>query len=204
MNVEQFASFDKDINNISIFEEKKSKFVTLGFYVDNQEHINKILINLRKTYSEASHLTYAYKLLNEQITSKSCDDGEPSGCAGKPLLNVINQRKLYNVLIVVARIFGGVKLGAGNLTRAYSNSAISLIESNLVWYKIGWYITFRTSFELVGKLENSLRNDGIIYKLESDVFTVLTENEFDFISKFKSYIIEVINKKYEYVKQRKC
>lgn len=105
---------------------KKSKF--LGFYyeIDSTEEANEILDSLKKEHKKAKHLPYAYKLGS---MAKKSDDKEPSNTAGLPLYNLILRRDLDNCLLVVVRYFGGIKLGAGGLLRAYNEAAIKAIEN---------------------------------------------------------------------------
>ena len=103
---------------------KKSKFVSLSFNVTNKEQIDAILIELKKEHRKANHLPYAYKIDNN---IKKSDDKEPSNTAGGPILNIIEKNNLNNVLIVVIRYFGGIKLGAGGLIRAYGAAAKEVI-----------------------------------------------------------------------------
>jgi len=109
--------------------EKKSKFITYVYYIENVEQAEEKLIELRKKYYDASHHCYAYRIIKENnILEKSSDDGEPSGTAGQPILNVLSKNEIVNVIVIVIRYFGGTLLGAGGLVRAYSNSAKEAIE----------------------------------------------------------------------------
>lgn len=103
----------------SIYEIKKSKFYAFNFEVDNIDEIKQILDSLKKEHKKARHIVYAYKI---DGIEKKYDDGEPSGTAGLPLYNIINKKNLNHILIVVVRYFGGIKLGAGGLLRAYNTS----------------------------------------------------------------------------------
>lgn len=116
----------KLLNQITL-EIKKSKFIGYYYQVDNTQEIDSILELLKKEHKKARHLPYAYKI-NGQI--KKSDDKEPSGTAGMPILNIIDKNNLNYVLIVVVRYFGGIKLGAGGLVRAYSNTAKECIKIN--------------------------------------------------------------------------
>lgn len=111
--------------NQTILEVKKSKFIGYYYEVELLEDIFLILENLKKEHKKAKHFPYAYKI-NNQI--KKSDDKEPSGTAGMPILNIIEKNNLNNVLIVIVRYFGGIKLGAGGLLRAYSNAAKETIK----------------------------------------------------------------------------
>lgn len=112
------------------FEEKKSIFLSFLFPVENIEQTQAILSQLQKEYADARHVVYAYTvqdLESGQLYQKFSDDGEPSGTAGKPIFDVILKEKLQNVLLVAVRYFGGILLGAGGLTRAYTRSASEVI-----------------------------------------------------------------------------
>ena len=103
----------------SLYEIKKSKFYAYNYSVDNIDEINNILDTLRKEHKKARHIVYAYKI---DGVEKKFDDGKPSGTAGMPLYNIINKKNLNHTLIVVVRYFGGIKLGAGGLLRAYNQA----------------------------------------------------------------------------------
>jgi len=111
--------------NSSTLEIKKSKFIAYYYEVTNKEEIDEIIIDLKKQHKKARHIPYAYKIDN--LVKKS-DDKEPSNTAGTPIYNIIMQNDLNNVLILVVRYFGGIKLGAGLLTRSYLNSAKEVIK----------------------------------------------------------------------------
>ena len=113
--------------NEYILEIKKSKFIGYYYQVESIEEIETILENLKKEHKKAKHFPYAYKI-NGQI--KKSDDKEPSGTAGMPILNIIDRNNLNYALIVIVRYFGGIKLGAGGLLRAYSNTAKECIKIN--------------------------------------------------------------------------
>ena len=112
----------------AIVEEKKSKFIANIFKVDTVEEAEKKLDEVRKKYYDARHNCYAYIIKEDNIKKKFSDDGEPSGTAGSPILNVIERNELCNVLIIVTRYFGGILLGAGGLVRAYTEAATKAIE----------------------------------------------------------------------------
>ncbi len=112
-------------NSEFVLEIKKSKFMAFCFEVQNEQEAQTIVKDYQKKYSDATHVCYAYKLTN---TAKMSDDGEPQGTAGKPIFDLISLKNLTNTLIIVVRYFGGIKLGAGGLTRAYSNSANEVIK----------------------------------------------------------------------------
>ena len=105
--------------------EKKSKFIANLFYVENSEEAEKIIKEIKRKYFDARHNCSCYRILeNGSIIEKSSDDGEPSGTAGAPMLNILKNNNLCNILVIVTRYFGGILLGTGGLVRAYSNATI--------------------------------------------------------------------------------
>ena len=106
-------------------EVKKSKFIAYYYEIDSLEEIKEIIESLRKEHKKAKHVVYAYRFKN---TAGKTDDKEPSGTAGLPLYNLLEANNLNNKLIVVVRYFGGTKLGAGPLMRAYKNVGVSVIN----------------------------------------------------------------------------
>ena len=108
--------------------EKKSKFIANLFFVDSVEEAENKIKEIKKKYYDARHNCSAYIVSNNnETTKKSSDDGEPSGTAGAPMLEILEKNNLANVLIVVTRYFGGILLGTGGLVRAYSEALKSAI-----------------------------------------------------------------------------
>lgn len=111
--------------------EKKSKFIANLFSVESVEEAEELIRKTKKNYHDARHNCTAYRVVeNGQIVEKSSDDGEPSGTAGAPMLNILQKNNLGNVLIIVTRYFGGILLGTGGLIRAYSDSLLKAIEES--------------------------------------------------------------------------
>lgn len=106
-------------------EINKSKFIAYYYELDTKEDIKIIIDELRKEHKKAKHIVYAYKFGS---TAGKTDDKEPSGTAGLPLYNLLEANNLNNKMIVVVRYFGGIKLGAGPLMRAYKNAGVSVIN----------------------------------------------------------------------------
>lgn len=113
--------------NESLIEIKKSKFIGLLYEVNDLEEVEQILKSLKSEHKKARHIPYAYKIGPH---AKKTDDKEPSGTAGMPIWNVIERNHLDNVLLVIIRYFGGTKLGAGPLLRAYSSAANLTIKKD--------------------------------------------------------------------------
>lgn len=109
--------------------EKKSKFIANLIYIKNKEEAESIIKEYKKKYYDARHNCYAYRVFEKsEVYEKSSDDGEPSGTAGAPMLNILQKNNLCNVIIIVTRYFGGILLGTGGLVRAYSNSCMGAID----------------------------------------------------------------------------
>lgn len=117
-----------------IQEIKKSKFICTLIPINSLEEINENLKSIRKKYYDATHNCYSYILSNNDGSTsiKASDDGEPSQTAGVVILDVLKKNDLTNVLAVVTRYFGGIKLGAGGLVRAYSSSTSGAVKSAIL------------------------------------------------------------------------
>ena len=170
--METFLSVDyeKVITNEII--EKKSRFLSFAKYTETSEDAEKFCREIRQKYSDSKHVVFAYRLLT---TSRFSDDGEPSGTAGKPILQVLEKMNVYNIVVVVVRYFGGIKLGAGPLLRVYSNSASSVLGELYVYencYKSQLELSF-SDFEKLLKmtLKQKVKTENITFsdKVKLDI-----------------------------------
>lgn len=158
---------------------KNSRFIALIYPVESQDEVEILLKEAKLKYQKATHYTYAYKTLKAE---KSSDDGEPSGTAGIPILNVLQKQDLMNILVIVIRYFGGIKLGAGGLVRAYTKACKEAIEKTtkvklIPAKKIKIQTEYHKGKELDYLLENN--NSNIIEKIFTDSITyiVILEKE---------------------------
>ena len=110
----------------SNLEVMKSKFISILMPLSNPDDFKLILKGLQKEHSKAKHIVYAYKVGNK---SKSCDDQEPKGTAGRPLMELLLKKELDNAALIVVRYFGGTKLGAGRLLRTYVQAGVNVINA---------------------------------------------------------------------------
>ena len=110
------------------YTEKRSKFLAFSHHVDTVDDVKELVAQYRKKYFDARHVCWAYMLGHERTDFRANDDGEPSSTAGKPILGQINSRELTNVLVVVIRYFGGVKLGTSGLIVAYKEAAALALD----------------------------------------------------------------------------
>lgn len=111
----------------SIFTEKRSKFLAFAIPVESVEEVKALVSEYQKEYYDARHVCYAYMLGAERLDFRANDNGEPSGTAGKPILGQINSNELTNILVIVVRYFGGIKLGTSGLIVAYRQAAADAI-----------------------------------------------------------------------------
>lgn len=134
--MKEFNAIEEDITEEIV--EKKSKFIANLIYVETIQEAENRIKALKKKYFDARHNCIAYRIVeSENIIEKSSDDGEPSGTAGAPMLNLLQRNNLANVLVVVTRYFGGILLGTGGLVRAYSESLQKAINNSkkvrMIW-----------------------------------------------------------------------
>ena len=115
-----------------LFKEKNSKFYGYAFPIESEEEVKPIIDALRKKHTNAGHFCYAYQLGTQEFVYRANDDGEPSNSAGMPIYGQIQSFDVTNTLIVVARIFGGTKLGVGGLISAYKTTAQITLENCLI------------------------------------------------------------------------
>ena len=195
-------------NSTAEIVEKKSKFIANVFYIESQEEANKCIEEIRKKYFDARHNCFAYSVLAEEgIVNRFSDDGEPSGTAGSPMLNILNSNNITNTLVVVTRYFGGILLGTGGLVRAYSDAAKKAIDSiELVDIEKGKEVLIEISYQDVEKLKYYLNKNSIsirdtIYKENVEVYVDIENEKFDELTSnsrelnFQINRIEVIKEK---------
>lgn len=170
----------------------KSKFLTYVYKINSVECVINNLNNLKKIHKDANHYCYAYSLKN---IKKASDDGEPLHTAGLPILNVIENKKLDNVLVVVVRYFGGIKLGAGGLVRAYTNATKNaLIKAEITPIKEIKKVRITFDYNNVSNVNYLLKDNKITYKEYDD--NVIYEFEYEenkFPKQLDNYIINKTN-----------
>lgn len=183
-------SIKNNIENTTIIN--KSKFITKLYFINSLNEIDNILNEVSKEYKDATHVCFAYILNGKE---KCSDNGEPSGTAGMPILNVLKKNNLDNILAIVIRYFGGIKLGAGGLVRAYSNSITNALNlTEIISLTFGYLVELEFAYDqikLVDYILNDKRiiskeyNSNIIYKFYLD------ENELNFIPELEKVAIHL-------------
>ena len=129
-----------------LFKDKGSRFIALAYPVETEEQVKETVAALRKEYHDARHHCYAYRLGYRGDVFRSSDDGEPSGTAGRPILGQIDSAGLSDVLVVVVRYFGGIKLGVPGLIRAYKSATADALAQASVVEKVAGK-NFRVCFQ---------------------------------------------------------
>ena len=129
-----------------LFKDNGSRFIALAYPVETEEEVKEIVAGLKKEYHDARHHCYAYRLGYKGDRFRANDDGEPSGSAGRPILGQIDSTGLSDILVVVVRYFGGIKLGIPGLIRAYKTSTADALAQAEIIDKVAGK-TFRVSFD---------------------------------------------------------
>lgn len=169
-------------NETTEITEKKSKFIADLYYVENAEQVEEKIIEIKKKYYDARHHCIAYRYVQgNQVIEKSSDDGEPSGTAGAPMLNILQKNNLCNILVIVTRYFGGILLGTGGLVRAYSEATQKAIEqSNLVTKIKGIEAEVKLDYSNLESFKYFCRNNNVkivnVEYLEDVVLRIEMEN----------------------------
>ena len=129
-----------------LFKDNGSRFIALAYPVETEEEVKEIVASLKKEYHDARHHCYAYRLGYKGDRFRANDDGEPSGSAGRPILGQIDSLGLSDILVVVVRYFGGIKLGIPGLIRAYKSSTADALSQAEIIDKVAGK-TFRVTFD---------------------------------------------------------
>jgi uncharacterized YigZ family protein len=157
-----------------LFKEKSSKFFGYAFPIQSEEEVKPIIEQLRKLHPHAVHYCYAYQIGTEKISYRANDDGEPSNTAGAPIYGQIQSFGVTNVLLVVVRIFGGIKLGVGGLISAYKTTAQLVLEEAEIIEK-----TIDISFLISFDYKNMNKVMRVIKEKKLDIVTQTMELEED-------------------------
>ena len=141
--------------------EKKSRFIANIFYIETEAEAEEIIKQNKKKYYDARHNCYAYRINKDNI-SRFSDDGEPSGTAGAPMLNILEGRDLSNILVIVTRYFGGILLGTGGLVRAYQDATLDALNNATLVSKVYGNITdLEVEYKDLESIKYYLKNESI-------------------------------------------
>lgn len=193
----------KTISQNGEFEQviNKSTFIACAFHIESEEEAQTFILKEKKKYPDARHCCWAYVLGDKKGIMRYADDGEPQGTAGQPILQVLVKKDITNVLVTVTRYFGGILLGAGGLTRAYSSSAAGAVDATGVKTMIMSKKTcVSLDYPTFSRLEKTLRAsdyiliENIVYLDKVKLYLTVKEDDFQ---KLSDYFIQVTNGKTE-------
>ncbi|RID84774.1 YigZ family protein [Peribacillus asahii] len=167
---------------------EKSRFIAHVARTETEEEAQTFIAEIKKKHKDATHNCSAYLIGERDEIQKALDDGEPSGTAGVPILEVLKKKNLKDTTVVVTRYFGGIKLGAGGLIRAYSKSTSEGIEATgIVERKLMRVISTKVDYTWLGKLENELR---------ASIYTI---KEIEYLDQVIIHIFAEEEKKQDYI-----
>ena len=145
-----------------LYKEKGSKFIAETFIVTNEDEAKAAVASVKKKYFDARHHCYAYMLGPDKKNFRSSDDGEPSGTAGKPILNQILSKEVTNVCVVVTRYFGGIKLGTSGLINAYKTATREALENSTIVEKtINEIYSLEFEYPLMNEVMRIMKDENL-------------------------------------------
>lgn len=177
-------------------EIERSRFIAHVARAETADEALEFIQKIKKIHSSATHNCSAYLIGENDQIQKANDDGEPSGTAGVPILEVLKKKKLKDTVVVITRYFGGIKLGAGGLIRAYGRATSEGLQATgIVERKLMTVMKTKLDYTLLGKVENELRSS--IYAIKEihylDTVTVETFVEEDQTGAFTDWMTELTN-----------
>lgn len=175
---------------------QKSRFIGYVKRVETEEAAQQFISQIKKKHHDATHNCSAYMIGEHDQLQKANDDGEPSGTAGVPILEVLKKRQLKDTVVVITRYFGGIKLGAGGLIRAYaSTTSLAINSTGVVERSLMQEVILTIDYPLLGKVENELQQssfilDKIEYLAQVTLHVYVKKDE---TNKFKDWLINLTN-----------
>ncbi len=177
-------------NASSKIVEKKSKFIGNVYYIESIEEAEELIKQANKTYFDARHNCYAFRVYTQNgIVNRFSDDGEPSGTAGSPMLNLLTGQNLCNVLVIVTRYFGGILLGTGGLVRAYMTASTeALAQTSIVEMEWGKEVEFVVNYADLEKIkyyfqQNEIQLTNLEYEENVKIVAQMTEEKINKLRK---------------------
>ena len=159
---EQFLTIQS--TSETVLEIKRSRFICRAKHVTSVEEANQFIHEINRKNHDATHHCYAYII--DSSTQKSSDDGEPAGTAGRPILETLLQYSLLQSIVIITRYFGGIKLGAGGLVRAYREAAKLAIQSaGIVQKKLHQQVILEFDYSFFGKIEHYVQTSKLLHEL---------------------------------------
>lgn len=201
----QIDSF-KTIKSKNFFELKvqKSSFIAQAFPFSNPDELPKIFSEVKKKYFDSAHNPFAYRIGIEKNNFRFNDDGEPSGSAGKPILDAIDKYELTDILIIVSRYFGGIKLGVGGLKRAFFDATDSCIKNSQIIEKyISKLIFISFDYKFIGNVMNYIEKNSIhiLQNTSDEKVNLICKIRLSKLEEFRKQIINLTSGKYIFIDQ---
>ena len=202
-----FKSITENVSSEIV--EKKSKFMANLYYIESIEEAERLIKQVSKTYFDARHHCYAFRVMTQNgVVNRFSDDGEPSGTAGGPMLNILTSQNLANVLVIVTRYFGGILLGTGGLVKAYSAATLeALKKANMVQKDLGKEVRVEVGYSDLEKLkyylkQNNMNITNMEYEENVSVMVQMTQEKYEIMLKqkenlnFKLLKSEIVREKF--------
>ncbi|WP_024620869.1 YigZ family protein [Metaclostridioides mangenotii] len=183
-------------------EIERSRFIGYAKPVKSEEEAIEFVNEIKKKHKDATHNVWAYTVGENMNIQRYSDDGEPQGTAGIPSLEVIKKEDLRDVVIVVTRYFGGVKLGAGGLVRAYTKGAKIGLEAGKIIDKVLYQeVKIGLDYTLLGRVQNEIMNLGFYIKdiVYEDNVNILVYSKLEDVEGFTTKIVDITSDKCEIV-----
>lgn len=175
---------------------EKSVFIGYAKPIKSEEEALEFINEIKKKHKDATHNVWAYTVGQNMNIQRYSDDGEPQGTAGIPTLEVIKKEDLRDVAVVVTRYFGGTKLGAGGLVRAYTKGAKLGLEAGKIIYKVMYQeVKIKIDYTQLGKVQNELMNLGYFIKdiIYEDNVEIIVYSELEDVEKLSEKMIDITN-----------
>lgn len=197
------------------YDEKKSRFIAKCIPIKSEDEAKEEIKKIKKEFFDARHHCFAYIIGSDSKIKKCSDDGEPSNTAGKVILDTLENEKLFNIICIVTRYFGGIKLGTGGLKRAYRDATRDAIEkSEIVSVKKGYLCTLNVDYKDSKSLKKILSDmechiiEDIYMEKETIKFMIPYDMKIEFLSKIKnlfltSYIKEIKDIRLYFIRKEK-
>lgn len=185
--IENFKTIEH--NNCEEIVEKKSRFIANLIYIESEEEAQNKIKEIKKKYYDARHNCSAFVIGSKAQLTRSSDDGEPSGTAGRPMLEVLLGSEIRNIAVVVTRYFGGTLLGTGGLVRAYSGAVkLALEQCETARQRFGIKLQIKTDYNYVGKIQYLLADRKIemidsVYAQDVEMTVIVPIEEYDRLCK---------------------
>lgn len=196
--VHSFLTIETSVVDV-LYKEKGSKFIGYLYPIKSEIDVKELLTQIKKEHHAARHWCYAYRLGNEGELFRVNDDGEPSSTAGQPILGQLLSYNVTNVLLVVVRYFGGVKLGVGGLIKAYRETAASTLqEASIINQKVVKLIVIQVAYVHLDKLMKIIKDFSLVILQQEMSFECKITLEVS-LEKFEQVISAIENKRlFEY------